>query len=62
MSSHAHTLCDQVPHVRKHEWRPPVPCGVTHKLQLPPTTPCVPAKATPRSLHMSETRREAGGG
>ena len=55
-------LCDQVPRMKKCARASSVPCGVTHKLQLPPTAPCTSAKATPCSLLMSETRREAGGG
>ena len=54
--------CDRVPHVSECARTSSVSCGVTHGLQLPPTTPCVPAKAGPCLLHMSATRSEAGGG
>ena len=55
-------LCDQMAHVRNCVWRPPEQCGITHRLQLPPTAPCTSAKATPCSLYLSDTRREAEGG
>ena len=45
-------LCDQVPHVRTCVGAPSEQCGVTHKLQLPPTTPCTSAKAAPCLMRM----------